>query len=309
MMASNVIRSRDRRIGSEQMAREPYEIIPPAGKLQLTEDQIAQALAALPSGKRRKSTRFVLAALSSIPWVGGLLAGAAALDSEAEQGKVNQLYRDWLEEHKRHLGELAKDLAEIMKRVEQIGAAAEQRLESDEYLGVVRKGFRIWDAADTREKRDYVRRLISNAAGTTLCSDDVVRLFLQWIDYYQEVHFSVIRVLYKHPMSTRWGMWQQLHGGRVREDSADADLFSLVVSDLTLGRVIRQHRETTGDGAFLKKPHTNVPNGSAARTMKSRLDDIDEYELTELGRQFVHYVLTDSVPRIGGGPGKERSAE
>ena len=36
--------------------------------------------------------------------------------------------------------------------------------------------------------------------------------------------------------------------------------------------------------------------------MKSRLDDTDEYELTELGSQFVHYVMTDVVPRIGGGP-------
>jgi hypothetical protein len=286
------------------MAREPNEIIPLTGELQLTEEQIARALEALASGKRRKADRFVLAALSSIPWVGGLLAGAAALDSEAQQGKVNQLHRDWLEEHKRRLGELAEDLAEIMKRVDQIGPAAEQRLESDEYLNVVRKAFRIWDSADTREKRDYARRLLSNAAGTTLCSDDVVRLFLEWIDYYHEVHFAVIRVLYKQPMSTRWGIWQHLHGGQVREDSADADLFSLVVSDLSLGRVIRQHRETTVDGTFLKKPRTHVPKGYAARTMKSRLDDTDEYELTELGSQFVHYVMTDVVPRIGGGPGE-----
>jgi hypothetical protein len=282
------------------MAREPDEVIPAGGELQLTEEQITQALAALASGKRRKADRFLLAALSSVPWVGGLLAGAAALDSEAEQGKVNQLHRDWLEEHKRRLGELAQDLAEVLRRVEQLGAAAEQRLESDTYLGVVRKGFRVWDTADTREKREYVRRLLSNAAGTTLCSDDVVRLFLEWIDYYHEVHFAVIRVLYKHPMSTRWAIWQELHGGRVREDSADADLFALVVSDLSLGRVIRQHRETTADGTFVKKQRAHVPKGYGAKTMKSRLDDTEEYELTELGGQFVHYVMTDVVPRIGG---------
>jgi len=102
-------------------------------------------------------------------------------------------------------------------------------------------------------------------------------------------------------MSTRLDMWLELHGGHVREDSADADLFSLVVSDLSLGRVIRQHRETTAEGTFLKKARTHVPKGHGSRTMKSRLDDTDAYELTELGSQFVHYVMTDVVPRIGGG--------
>jgi hypothetical protein len=39
--------------------------------------------------------------------------------------------------------------------------------------------------------------------------------------------------------------------------------------------------------------------------MKSAFDDKERYELTELGKQFVHYVLSDVVPRIGGDPGVE----
>lgn len=284
------------------MAREPDEIIPPSGEIHLSEEQITQALQNLASDKRRRRDRFLLAALSSIPWVGGMLSATAALDAEAEQSRVNQLHRDWLEEHQRRLGELAEDLNEVIRRVEQLGPDAETRLESESYLRVVRKGFRIWDNSDTREKREYVRRIISNASGTTLCSDDVIRLFLQWIDYYHEVHFAVIRIIYKQPGSTRGEIWESLQGDRVREDSADADLFRLVVSDLSIGRVIRQHRETTADGLFLKKPRTNVRKGSGSSVMKSTFDDKDEYELTELGSQFVHYVMTDVVPRIGSEP-------
>jgi hypothetical protein len=230
--------------------------------------------------------------------VGGVLSAAAALDAEAEQGRVNKLHREWLEEHRRKLGELAEDLNEIMQRVEQIGPGAETRLESELYLGVVRKGFRAWDSADTREKREYIRRLLSNAAGTALCSDDVVRLFLEWISYYHEIHFAAVRIIYKTPGSTRAEIWGQLYGGRVREDSAEADLFRLVIHNLSTGRVIRQHRETTRDGAFLRKPRQHVPKGHASPVMKSSFDDTENYELTELGKQFVHYVMTDVVPRI-----------
>jgi hypothetical protein len=33
--------------------------------------------------------------------------------------------------------------------------------------------------------------------------------------------------------------------------------------------------------------------------MKSAFDDEEAYELTELGKQFVHYVFSDIVKRIG----------
>jgi len=54
-----------------------------------------------------------LAALSSIPWVGGLLSATASLHSEQDQGRVNALHEQWIEEHRRRLEELAKALAGI----------------------------------------------------------------------------------------------------------------------------------------------------------------------------------------------------
>jgi len=33
--------------------------------------------------------------------------------------------------------------------------------------------------------------------------------------------------------------------------------------------------------------------------MKSAFDDSEQYELTELGQQFVHYTMNEIVPRIG----------
>jgi hypothetical protein len=37
--------------------------------------------------------------------------------------------------------------------------------------------------------------------------------------------------------------------------------------------------------------------------MESAFEDTKPYVLTELGKQFVHYVMEDVVPQIGGGQG------
>lgn len=254
--------------------------------------------------RQRRYHRFLMAALGSVPWVGGFIAAAAALSGEADQQKVNELQQEWLEEHREKLHELARTLVEIVDRLESFGDEVRQRIESDDYLALVRRAFRTWDQADTDEKRRLVKNLLMNAGGTSLCPDDLVRLFIQWIDYYHEAHFAVIRTVYRAPGSTRADVWTDLHAEDVREDSAEADLFKLLVRDLSTGGVIRQHRDTTPDGQYLRKPAVRRPKGfGASRTMKSAFDDSDRYELTELGRQFVHYTMNEVVPRIGAEPG------
>jgi hypothetical protein len=266
---------------------------------EIAETSIRDELEELKKRKRRKTERFILSALSSIPWIGGFLSASANFDAESEQGHVNDLQRQWLEEHKRKIEELARTLSDIAQRIESLGPEAEARAETSQYSALVRKAFGVWDRADTSEKRDYVRRLLSNAAGTTLADDDLVRLFIQWIDQYHEVHFAVIRAIYRHPGCTRAEIWGQVYGRPVPENSAEADLFKLLIRDLSTGSVIRQHRDMTPDGQFLKKQRVPVRRGTTAPIMKSAFDDTDAYELTELGAKFVHYVLSDVVPRIG----------
>jgi hypothetical protein len=255
--------------------------------------------APLGAERQRKYRRFVLAAMGSIPWVGSFIAAGAAVDAEREQQHVNELQQEWLEEHRGKLNDLKRTLLEILQRLESLGAEIDARVQSEEYLGLVRKAFRVWDQADTDEKRRLIQNLLSNAGGTPLSEDDVVRLFIQWIDYYHEAHFAIMRTIFKRPRCTRSEMWQEVHGREVAENSAEADLFKLLVRDLSTGGVIRQHRETTSDGQFVRKTPNKTPKGYGSRVMKSAFDDTEEYELTELGRQFVHYTMNEVVPRIG----------
>ena len=250
--------------------------------------------------RQRRYRRFLLAALGSVPWVGGLIAASATLDGEREQQKINDLEQEWLDEHSDKLKELGAALLEILQRLETLGEEIQTRIQTDEYLGLVRQAFRVWDQADTREKRKLIQNLLTNAGGTPLTADDVVRLFIQWIDHYHEAHFAVMRSILKNPGCTRAGMWDDVHGTPVLENSAEADLFKLLIRDLSTGGVIRQHRDTTADGQFLKKTPTRTPKGYGSRVMKSAFDDVEQYELTELGRQFVHYTMNEVVPRIAG---------
>jgi hypothetical protein len=244
-----------------------------------------------------KYARFIFAILGAIPWVGSIFAASAAIHAEKEQGTVNLLVYRWLEEHEHAYRRLEKTIHKIVERIEQIGPAAQQRLDDDKFLGLVRRAFQVWDEATSEEKREYVRRTVTNAAATKLCSDDLVRLFLQWIAQYDEVHFRVIKAIYGAPGSTRADVWDEVHGEEVRENSAEADLFKLIIRDLSTGSVIRQHRDTTHDGQFLAPKRARTRQGRSA-VMASAFDDDKPYELTELGGQFVHYVLNEVVPRL-----------
>ena len=243
------------------------------------------------------------AVLGTIPWVGGFLSASASFKSGEVQAKTNQLYEQWFEEHQKKIQELRETLGTVLKRLNEFPEEINQRLESEEYLNVVRKAFRIWDTSDTQEKKEIIRKLVCNAGAYTLVDDDLIRLFLNWIDYYHEVHFAVIRAIYQDEGITRYRIWQQLNGREVQENSMEADVFKLLIRDLSTGGVIRQHRPVNYVGSFIKK--TPVKKSRyATNTMKSAFDDSDSYELTELGKKFVHYTMNDLVPRVGGVDGK-----
>lgn len=249
-----------------------------------------------PSGKKRVLEKFVLAALGSIPWIGGFISTMATLKTDESNLQTDSLQTRWLKEHEKKMAKLTKSINDIAQRFESLGGSIDERLQSEEYLDVVRKAFRTWDKADTDEKRKFVANLISNSAGTSLCSDDVVRLFIDWLDVYHESHLSIIREIYQNPGITRQGIWTNINGQLVREDSAEADLFKRLIRDLSTDGVIRQKRDINYAGEFKKKKR--AARRSSSSTMTSAFEETKEYELTELGKQFVHYAMNEAVTRV-----------
>jgi hypothetical protein len=253
---------------------------------------------ATPSKKKIIIEKFIHAALGSIPWVGGFLSAAASIKTDGGQAKVDDIQRQWLEEHARKIADLKTAMIDIFTRFESIGDQINERIQSPEYLSLVRKAFRIWDDADTKEKREFIENILSNAGGYTLTSDDVIRLFLDWLHLYHEIHFAVIREISKNPGVTRYDIWVSFRSEVMREDSADADLYRLLIRDLSTGGVIRQARDTNEDGQFIKKSRKGIPRRTTSGTMESAFEDTKQYVLTELGKQFVHYTMSEIVTRI-----------
>lgn len=251
----------------------------------------------LKSGAGAKVARFALAFLSGlVPFVGGAIGGAGGYWSETENDRVKKVFAAWLKLQEDELREIWVTLSEVFMRLDLSDEQIAQRLESPEYLSLLRKAFRDWSAAESEEKRILIRNLLANAAATRICTDDILRIFIKWIEDYSEAHFAVIKAVYNHDGITREGIWEIIHGERVREDTAEADLFKLLIRDLSMGGLIRQHRTKDSSGNFIKE--RSQRKVSISRTMVSAFDDDKEYELTELGKQFVHYTMNEIVPRI-----------
>ena len=257
----------------------------------------------LSRGKNKKYVRFVMAALGSVPWVGSylsILGAIAGLSGEADQDKVNGLLKLWLEEHQPKLDELKQTLGDIMERLDGLGEETQQRIESPEYLALVRRSFRSWDEADTAEKREYIKRLMINAGATKLCPDDLIRIFISWIDNYHESHFAVIKQISQSSEGiTRAAIWDKLNGGvRAREDSAEAGLFRYLMRELNIGGVIELSKQRDAYGRAYRVTSAGTPRGMASKVVESTYEDTKPWILTELGRQFIHYVLSDAVKRV-----------
>lgn len=228
-----------------------------------------------------------------IPFAGGLVSAAASAWGEHEQDRMNGFFRHWIDMLRAEMEEKQQTILEIMQRIDLTDQEQADRIESPQYQSLLRKSFRDWAGAESEEKRGWVRNVLSNAAVSSICSDDVVRLFLDWIKNLSELHLMVIGKFYNQDGITRREVWARLGREPVREDSAEADLFRLLIRDLSTGGLIRQHRQTDWNGNFVKKQPQRGSRGSASNTHKSAFDDGESYELTALGKQFVHYAMTE----------------
>ena len=197
------------------------------------------------------------------------------------------------------MAEKAQTILEIMARLDMNDEKTAQRVASPEYQALLRKAFRDWAGAESETKRTFIRNILAHAADKTITTDDVVRMFLQWINMYSELHFAVIASIYNDFGVTRARIWEKVGKEEVREDLAEADLFRLLIRDLSTGGIIRQNRDKDYAGNFLRKPALRRRNGTPApTTIESAFEDTKGYELTELGQQFVHYAMTDLPIRI-----------
>lgn len=229
------------------------------------------------------------------PIVGALSLAVVKKWNDKDQDKVNRFIEEWIRMIHDELREKEATLLEIMARIDLQDDQISKRVESKEYQSLVRKTFREWAGAESEAKRVWIRNILSNSATSSHTSDEVVRMFIDWIGSYSELHFKVIANIYQSGGrgTSRGAIWRALGRPDVREDSADADLYKLLFRDLSTGGIMRQHREVDYEGNFLQKATIKKSPSGGAKKLTSAFDNVELYELTELGAQFVHYAMND----------------
>lgn len=234
--------------------------------------------------------------------IGAFAGGASGLAGawgETEQDGVNDLVRECLRQQREQVEDVTRNVMQILERLDLDDEETARRVEGPEYQGLLRRAFRQWTYVESEEKREHLRRLLTHAADPRVQQDDFIRLFIDWIGRYSELHFRVMKVVYQNTGLTRAQIWDEIHGQPVRDDSKEADIFKCLISDLSLGHVIRQERARTSSGAFLKQRKAPRRTGSSPY-MTSAFEDGKAYEMTEIGRLFVHFTMTELVPKLNG---------
>jgi hypothetical protein len=82
-------------------------------------DELKAQIALTQSTRRKRfAGKFFMAALSSIPWVGGYISALASFKIDESSVRENELQTEWLEEHHKKLRQLQMTLSEIEARFE-----------------------------------------------------------------------------------------------------------------------------------------------------------------------------------------------
>ena len=162
------------------------------------------------SGRNKWIRAGINAAGGAIPFAGGFLSAAAGVWSENEQDQAIDVLRAWVRMLEDELQEKQRTMLDVMARLDLHDEEIAARVRSDEYQSLLKKAFRSWAGTESRKKQEYIRNILTNAAATRLVSDEVVFLFMDWLQDYSEFHFAVIGELYKREGSSRRQIWVNL---------------------------------------------------------------------------------------------------
>jgi len=266
--------------------------------IQISQKEISNAerevIKRFATGGNDKYGRFFLAAISSIPWILPLSL-IANLKGESDQEGLNNAFNLWLKEHEEKIKELINTVNEILDRLSSFRQDVQKRIESKEYIALVKKSFRVWDQVDTPDKRQMIKKLLIAAGAITLCPDDQIRLFIDWIEGYHESHFAIMKEIYVNGPISNGEIWDNINPGqnRPKDNSADAKLFSYFIRELNLGGIIERPRDVNDLGQRIRSPKQKTISSSAGDALPSIFDESKDWILSELGKEFIQYVMQD----------------
>ena len=227
---------------------------------------------------------------------GGAVAAATAVQNDKSQSGVNELHSACINEIASTVDELKVTVNQILDSIKASDEEFAAKVEDPHYVELVRKAFTGWSRGQSKEKREIIRRLLSRAADTASPDYPLFNLFFDWVSRYNELHFRLIRSLKEQGTATKFQIWQGMGGERVRDDSAEADVFGCLFNDLNLGHIVR--KVSARDGVTGIKLRATRGKRTSSPLLKSVLDDTTLQELTAVGDLFIHYAMDELIDKF-----------
>lgn len=229
--------------------------------------------------------------------VGRLARGYLLQGTQGDEGSnFDRVLNEWFQLEEEEAQEMGVTLIGVLNRFNLDSLKIRKRVESPQYLQLIKKVLRNWSFSESKEKITFIRNLLVNAANLELVPDNVIKLFIDWVAKYSEEHLAIIQEIKNNPGVTRKEIWIRLYKDIPPEDSAEADLYKFIILELTTGHLIRQRREKDYSGRFVKQKQPlkrKKDFGEQSQQITSAFDDEKKYELTELGNQFTKYTMED----------------
>jgi hypothetical protein len=251
------------------------------------------------SNNSDKNYNAIKALISLIPTVGSLAVGL--LESRIPSPAMERLYI--------FLGDLAQEFDKLKSKIELVD------FESPAFQTAFIHASQIATRTHQEQKLEALRNIILNSSIPKSLEDDILAIFLNWIDYFSELHISTLRHLHyldsydPEQLHTYFPMLEEKRPiyNQVLKDLADRGLITLKEKFIT---------EEEDDDIALQSlgiPIPQIPIGSIYSRFKKkgekevkmktfrRQEDIDKLlknngsssqvsKTTELGKQFIKFI-------------------
>lgn len=259
--------------------------------------------AVIASNNSDKNYNALKALISSVPTVGSLAVGF--FDSYIVSPATQRIYK--------FLETLARELEELKSKIESVD------FESPVFHTTVIQAYQIATRTHKEQKLEALRNIVLHSSIPRVLEEDVLAMFLNWIDVFTELHISTLKHLHyldryaPEQLQTYFPMLEKNRAvyNQVLKDLEDRGLISLKEDYIT---------EQDNDDIYLQHlgmPMVQLPFNTYNRPLKKgekeirmntfkHREDIDilleenrsssqESKTTELGKEFIKFIEYPSL--------------
>ena len=269
------------------------------------QDSLGEKLkAAFDSDNSDKNYNAVKGIVSSLPAIGSLVV--PFIDSYIVPPATQRTYK--------FLEVLVRELEEVKSKIESVD------FESPVFLTTFLYASQIAARTHKEQKLEALRNVVLNSSIPRTLEDDVLAMFLNWIDGFTELHISTLKHLHYldryalEELHTYFPMLEQNKAvyNQVLKDLTDRGLISLREDYITKedddGDIFLQRLGISRFPISLGMNDGQKNRGEKERKMKTfrRQEDIDKIlrknrsssqasKTTELGKQFIKFIESPSI--------------